>query len=232
MATGRRSQACFWNALLLRGAGHLLGGARRVRVEQIKRAGDNFSYMVWDGHGPDALVIDPGLNSDEVLSRAEREGLEVRLIIATHHHMDHSAGISSLRKGCGAEVAAHRLSPLTKDRALEDEDALKIGGLTARIIHTPGHTEDGICILVDGGVFTGDTLFVGECGRTDLPGGDSRAMYESLFGKLLELPDDTIVYPGHDYGSKPYSTIGAERRTNYTLKERTLEEFVAFMREP
>lgn len=194
--------------------------------------GDNFSYIVWDEDGSDALVIDPGLNADEIVSRAGRYGLKVKILVATHHHRDHSAGLESLKEALGAEVAAHRLSPLKKDRRLDDGEALIIGRLKGRVIHTAGHTEDGVCILINGAVFTGDTLFVGECGRTDLPGGDSAALYDSLFGKLLKLGDDTLVYPGHDYGSRPHSTIGAERRTNYTLKERTLGEFVAFMSEP
>jgi glyoxylase-like metal-dependent hydrolase (beta-lactamase superfamily II) len=203
-----------------------------IRVEQIKSLGDNFSYIVWDEAGPDAFAIDPGFNADEVISRAKAKGLKVRIVFATHHHMDHSAGLSLLKEAFGAEVAAYRLSPLEKNRMLEDGEAIRSGRLTARIIHTPGHTEDGICILINGAVFTGDTLFVGECGRTDLPGGSSIALYESLFGKLLKLGDSTIVYPGHNYGDRPHSTIGEEKRTNYTLKKRTLDEFVAFMKEP
>jgi glyoxylase-like metal-dependent hydrolase (beta-lactamase superfamily II) len=203
-----------------------------MRVEQIKSVGDNFSYLIWDENDLDAVAIDPGLNADEMISRARREGLKVRLAIATHHHRDHSAGLAVVKKALGAELAAHRCSCLEKDRPLEDGETLRVGRLTVRIMHTPGHTEDGVSILIDGAVFTGDTLFVGECGRTDLPDGDSGALYESLFGKLLKLGDETVVYPGHDYGSRPRSTIGEERSTNYTLRNRTLGEFVAFMREP
>jgi glyoxylase-like metal-dependent hydrolase (beta-lactamase superfamily II) len=108
---------------------------------------------------------------------------------------------------------------------------LHIGNINVRIIHTPGHTPDGICLLADGKLFTGDTLFVGECGRTDLRGGSAEDMYHSLFDKILSLDDDVEVYPGHDYGNKPCSTIGYERKTNYTLEKRTVEEFVEFMKE-
>jgi glyoxylase-like metal-dependent hydrolase (beta-lactamase superfamily II) len=102
-----------------------------------------------------------------------------------------------------------------------------------KVIHTPGHTPDSICLLVDNKkLLTGDTLFVGECGRTDLLGGNSRSMYHSLFNKLLKLGDDVEVYPGHDYGSKPSSTIGEEKRSNYTLEPRSLMEFIEFMRQP
>jgi glyoxylase-like metal-dependent hydrolase (beta-lactamase superfamily II) len=100
------------------------------------------------------------------------------------------------------------------------------------VIHTPGHTPDGICLLVDNKLLTGDTLFVGECGRTDLAGSSAEDMYHSLFDKILALDDSIEVYPGHDYGNKPISTIGDERRTNYTLEKRTLEEFIEFMSEP
>jgi glyoxylase-like metal-dependent hydrolase (beta-lactamase superfamily II) len=100
-------------------------------------------------------------------------------------------------------------------------------------MHTPGHSSDSICLLINGQkILTGDTLFVGECGRTDLPGGSSRNLYDSLFGKLLNLGDEIAVYPGHDYGPKPFSTIGEERNTNYTLKPRSLEEFITFMSQP
>jgi hydroxyacylglutathione hydrolase len=99
------------------------------------------------------------------------------------------------------------------------------------VLHTPGHTSDSICLLLDSKLLTGDTLFVGECGRTDMPSGSTRDMYVSLFGKLLELDDKVEVYPGHDYGSRPFSTIGEERKTNYTLEKRTLEEFIEFMSE-
>lgn len=203
-----------------------------MRVEQIKKVGDNFAYIIWDEQELEAVVIDPGLNSDEVISKARKKGIKVRLIIATHHHMDHSAGLGMVKKALGGDVAAHKLSGLEMDRQLADGETIRVGGFEVRIIHTPGHSEDGISILIDDAIFTGDTLFVGECGRTDLPGGDSDALFESLFGRLLKLGDGTRVYPGHDYGSKPHSTIGEERRTNYTLKSRTRREFVVFMEEP
>jgi glyoxylase-like metal-dependent hydrolase (beta-lactamase superfamily II) len=101
------------------------------------------------------------------------------------------------------------------------------------VLYTPGHTPDGICLLVDNQkLLTGDTLFVGECGRTDLPGGNAKILYDSLFNKLLKLDDAIEVYPGHDYGVKPSSTIGYERKTNYVLKPRNLKEFLAFMNQP
>jgi glyoxylase-like metal-dependent hydrolase (beta-lactamase superfamily II) len=125
----------------------------------------------------------------------------------------------------------YALAPLPKDVAVKDQDCIKIGDLMVKVIHTPGHTPDSICLLVDNKLFTGDALFVGECGRTDMTGGNARDMYRSLFEKILSLGDEVEVYPGHDYGERPYSTIGHERRTNYTLEKRSLEEFLQFMQE-
>ena len=119
------------------------------------------------------------------------------------------------------------------DVKVDEGDVLRVGVVEIKVLYTPGHTIDGICLLVDGSkLLTGDTLFVGECGRTDLPGGSSKSLYDSLFNKLLKLGDDVEVYPGHDYGSKPDSTIGEERRTNYVLRPRSLDEFVEFMKQP
>ncbi|MEM0272890.1 MAG: MBL fold metallo-hydrolase, partial [Thermoprotei archaeon] len=105
-------------------------------------------------------------------------------------------------------------------------------GLKLGVIHTPGHTQDSVCYVSEGRVFTGDTLFVGECGRVDLPGGSAEQMYHTLFDKLSRLPDDTIVYPGHNYGATPYTTIGYEKKNNYVLKPRSLQEFLEFMATP
>jgi glyoxylase-like metal-dependent hydrolase (beta-lactamase superfamily II) len=113
-----------------------------------------------------------------------------------------------------------------------DGDTLKLGKVHIRIIHTPGHSLDSICLLIDGKVLTGDTLFIGECGRTDFGDGSAEDMYHSLFDKLMKLDDKIEVYPGHDYGPKPHSTIVDEKRTNYTLEKRSLEEFIEFMSQP
>jgi glyoxylase-like metal-dependent hydrolase (beta-lactamase superfamily II) len=132
-----------------------------------------------------------------------------------------------------AKTVAHKLSRINADVAVDDGDIIRLGNMPIKVIYTPGHTPDSICLLVDNKkLLTGDTLFVGECGRTDLLGGNSRSMYDSLFNKLLKLNDAVEVYPGHDYGSKPYSTIGEERRSNYTLQPRSLAEFTEFMKQP
>jgi glyoxylase-like metal-dependent hydrolase (beta-lactamase superfamily II) len=114
-----------------------------------------------------------------------------------------------------------------------DGDILGVGQISLKVIYTPGHTIDSICLLVDNKkLLTGDTLFVGECGRTDFSGGNTKSMYDSLFNKLSKIDDDVEVYPGHDYGVKPSSTIGEEKKSNYTLQPRSIEEFIEFMNSP
>ena len=200
---------------------------------QIRGDGNNFSYVFADEVTREAAVVDSSFNLAEIERVVEGEGLKLLYVFSTHGHSDHTAGNGELRRLFGAKVVAHQLFRGAVDVVVGDGDVVMVGGVQVRVIHTPGHTPDGICLLVDGGkLLTGDTLFVGECGRTDLPGGNSRSLYDSLFNKLLKLEDGVEVYPGHDYGSKPFSTIGEERRTNYTLEPRSVEEFVAFMLEP
>ncbi len=194
--------------------------------------GANLSYIIGDAASRSAAVIDPPADPSELLGWARGQGLSVVYVLNTHGHSDHTAGNSAVVKATKAKIAAHRSSGVPKDVPLDDGDVLDVGQLELRILYTPGPTPDGICILAERTLFTGDTLFVGECGRIDLPGGDASALYESLFGKLLALGDETIVLPGHDYGKRLSSTIGEERATNYVLAPRTREEFIAFMAEP
>lgn len=199
--------------------------------EQIKGHGDNFSYVIADEASGDAAVVDPGFDADMVSLVLRNRKLKVRYVVNTHQHGDHTAGNGEIKSQFGAKIVAHELSRLPKDVSVKDGDTLKLGKLVIRVIHTPGHSPDGICLLVDNKLLTGDTLFVGECGRTDLDGGSAEDMYQSLFGKLLKLDDGIEVYPGHDYGTSPHSTIGREKETNYTLEKRSLREFVEFMSE-
>ena len=200
--------------------------------KQVMQRGDNFSYIIADDSTKETAVVDPNFNADAIIRIVRDEGLNVKLVINTHGHFDHTASNEDFRSNFGAKVVAHKLSNVNKDVSVIDGDVIKVGKIVIKVIHTPGHTQDSICLLVDDKLLTGDTLFVGECGRTDLPGGSAEDMYRSLFGKLMKLDDNIMVYPGHDYGSKPYSTIAVERRSNYTLQKRTVEEFIAFMSEP
>jgi len=199
--------------------------------KQIKHRGDNFSYIIAEEDSKEAAVVDPSFNAEVIIQLARKNGLNIKYVINTHHHGDHVAGNKAIKSSFGSKIVAHRLSRIDKDIEVIDGDTLKIGGIVVKVIHTPGHTPDSICLLIDKKVVTGDTLFVGECGRTDMPEGSSKDIYNSLFDKLMKLDDDVEVYPGHDYGSRPYSTIGEEKRTNYTLEKRSLKEFIEFMRE-
>ena len=198
--------------------------------KQIKYSGDNFSYVIADEDTRESAVVDPSFNVDAIVRLVKNEKLIVKYVIDTHSHFDHTAGNEEIKSVFDAKVVAHKLADIDKDISVDDEDTLMVGKIAVHVIYTPGHTQDGICLLVDGKLLTGDTLFVGECGRTDMPGASSRDMYNSLFNKLMKLDDSVEVYPGHDYGSLPYSTIGLEKKTNYVLEKRTLDEFIAFMR--
>jgi len=200
--------------------------------KQVKHRSDNFSYIIADDATKEAAVVDPSFNADAIIRILGDQNLNVKYVIDTHNHKDHTAGNEDFRTSFGAKIVAHKLAKVYKDIGVVDGDVIRVGKVVIKVIHTPGHTPDGICLLVDNKLLTGDTFFVGECGRTDLPGGSSEDMYHSLFDKLMKLDDEIEVYPGHDYGPNPHSTIGVERRRNYTLEKRTLDEFIEFMKEP
>jgi hydroxyacylglutathione hydrolase len=213
--------------LITRKRGHI-----GVFFRQIKRRGDNFSYIIADQTTKEAAVVDPSFNSEVIISLLKDQNLKVKYIINTHYHGDHTAGNQDIKSAFGAKIVAHKLSRIAKDISVVDGDVIKIGEIRISVIYTPGHSPDSICLLFDNKLLTGDTLFVGECGRTDLLDGSVRDMYHSLFDKLSKLDDSIEVYPGHDYGPKPNSTIGSEKKTNYTLEKRTLAEFIEFMKQP
>lgn len=201
--------------------------------KQIQQHGDNFSYIIGDETTKEAAVVDSSFNAGEIIRILKAENLALKYIINTHNHSDHTAGNSELRSMFNAKIVAHSLSRINADIKVDDGEIIHVGRIPVKIIFTPGHTPDGICLLVDGQkLLTGDTLFVGECGRTDMSGGNSKNMYHSLFNKILKLKDNVEVYPGHDYGLRPYSTIGDEKRSNYTLEPRSLAEFIEFMKQP
>jgi len=191
----------------------------------------NFTYLVAEADGGDAVVIDPSFGVEPVLTAIDARGVHVRYILNTHSHTDHVAGNQDVRDRTGAKVVAHRVAPLHQDVSVDDGDAFHAGRLRFEVLHTPGHTKDSVLYLFEGQLATGDTLFVGECGRTDLPGGDPEEMYDSLHRRILALDDALVVLPGHDYGATPTSTIGREKQENYTLLPRTKDEFVKFLRE-
>ena len=201
--------------------------------KQIQQHSDNFTYIIADEETREAAVVDSSYNADEIIKTIKTQKLQLKYIINTHGHSDHTAGNTELQSIFGAKIVAHKQSKIHPDLPVNENDILNVGKISVKIIYTPGHTADSICLLVDNKkLLTGDTLFVGECGRTDFPGGSSKNMYESLFNKLLKLNDDVEVYPGHDYGRTPSSTIGEEKKSNYTLQPRSLKDFIEFMSQP
>jgi len=182
---------------------------------------DNFCYIIGCENTRRALVIDPGSDVERIVSEAEKENLEIVTIVNTHGHGDHTAGNAGLKARTGARVIIHELDGDRypgADVQLSDEETLQLGDITFDVIHTPGHTPGGICLHAQGNLFTGDTLFVGDSGRTDLAGGDRPALGKSI-RRLMKLPDHTVVWPGHDYGPTPSSTIGWEKRNNVNARE-------------
>lgn len=192
----------------------------------------NFGYLIADPIKKVGGVIDPSFDARILEVVARENGFAIELIFNTHHHPDHVFDNERLADETGAKVAAHRLSMVRKDIVLEDGMVVPLGDLKLKVVHTPGHSPDSCCFIVSGHVFTGDCLFVGDCGRVDLPGGDVRAMYDSLFNRVRKMDENLVVCPGHHYGPTAKSTIGLEKRSNYVLEPRSLEEFVVFMHSP
>ena len=189
--------------------------------------GDNFSYLIADETTKEAVIIDPGFDTDELQTMLNKEDLHLTLIINTHDHIDHVVGNDALKLRLGAKTVSHQLSKITTDARVNDGDLLKLGNIVIKILYTPGHSADSISLLVDDKkLMTGDVLFVGRIGNSHLSGGDPKSLYDSLFGKLLNLADDVEVYPPHDRGTKPSSTLGEEKRSNTALKSQSYEEFV------
>jgi glyoxylase-like metal-dependent hydrolase (beta-lactamase superfamily II) len=182
---------------------------------------DNFSYIVGCEDTRQALVIDPGADVRRIISAAQKENLEIVYIVNTHGHGDHTAGNAELKSLTGAKIIIHTLDAdryPEADILIIDEDPFQLGETTFDILHTPGHTPGGICIYIQGNLFTGDTLFVGDSGRTDLPGGHRPTLGKSI-RRLMELPDDTVIWPGHNYGPTTSSTIHWEKRNNVNAIE-------------
>lgn len=202
---------------------------RQVKVGQM----ENFAYLIADEGTGEAAVVDPGAEPETLLELAEELGVDVKWVVATHSHSDHVLGNDAVVEATGAQVVAYEHGPLEPDVGLGDGDTFHVGGVELKALHTPGHIPDHLCFVVDDDkLLTGDTLFIGDCGRVDLPGGSAEELYDSLFEKVVKLPDHLEVCPGHDYGPEPTRTLGEEKEHNFVLEPRTKEEFVAFMAEP
>lgn len=194
--------------------------------EQIRTGGDrNFGYLLGDRGAGQAVLVDPSYSPKKLVKRAEAQGLTVTHVLNTHGHRDHTNGNAKAMKLTGAPLVAHRSAASDPDVPVDHGDTLAVGGLTLELLHTPGHAADHVCVRVGEICLTGDTLFVGKIGGTASEA-DARAEYDSLHQVLLTLPDATTVWPGHDYGCRPSSTIGLEKRTNPFLLCEDLESFL------
>jgi hydroxyacylglutathione hydrolase len=182
---------------------------------------DNFSYLVGCEQTGKGMIIDPGPNVDTIVAAADRAGLAIVTLFNTHGHGDHTAGNGRLKELTAARIIIHAADAggyPGADHFLTDETELNLGTVSFSVIHTPGHTPGGVCLYAEGNLFTGDTLFVGDSGRTDLVGGHRSTLGASI-RRLMQLPDETVVWPGHDYGPTPSSTLGWEKRHNVNAKE-------------
>jgi hydroxyacylglutathione hydrolase len=202
-----------------------------VILEQIRIGYDNFCYVIYCPIHKKAAVVDPGFDGRKPLQVLNEKNLTLDFVILTHYHSDHCAETAHLKKRFpAAQIVSSKQDgqrlPLPPDLEVSDGSTLHLGAVILSFLVTPGHTPGGICIIVDDkAVLTGDTLFIGDCGRTDLAGGNLEEMFRSLQEKIIPLPDELIVYPGHDYGEKPFDTLGNQKRSNKTLRARNLKEF-------
>jgi hydroxyacylglutathione hydrolase len=191
----------------------------------------NFAYLIGDETTGKAALVDPTAEWGMLEQELRRRGLTLQYVFNTHSHPDHTSG-NRYFKERGAKIIAHESAPTHPEVKVQDGDVVEVGSIAVRVIHTPGHRFDSICLVAGGNLYTGDTLFIGECGRTDLPGSDPRAMHRTLLQVLGSLPNELEVMAGHNYGPVPHRTLGEEKRLNYTMQERTLEEFIRFMSTP
>ena len=196
--------------------------------EQIRTGGDrNFGYLVADRDARQGVLIDPSYSPEALIERAQAQQLQITHVINTHGHADHINGNTTAVELTGAQVAAHPASPAAPAVALADQQTVTVGDLELRCLHTPGHCEDHLVIHVPshGILITGDLLFVGKVGGTKTAE-DARVEWASLQRLLEVIPDDTTVWPGHDYGARPSSTIGLEKHTNPFLRCQDVDAFL------
>lgn len=189
-----------------------------------------YTYLIADRAAGVAALIDPVAEHVERDLRLITE-LDLRLthVLDTHVHADHVTAAGALRTRTGARTHASAAGAPCVDVALVDGDRIHVGAVTLTVLSTPGHTDDGLTFAVPGAVFTGDTLLVRGCGRADFQNGDAGTLFDSITTRLFTLPDDTIVYPGHDYQGRTVTTIGEEKRWNPRLAGKRKDEFVAIM---
>jgi len=191
-----------------------------------------YTYILWDETSKEAAIIDTVCEQvDRDLQHIHELGLKVKYLLETHIHADHITGAGPIRKATGGQIVVHKNSQSDCADILADEgDTFKLGEQSIQVWHTPGHTNNDITYVIEGAAFTGDTLLVRDCGRTDFQLGSNQAMYASLHRLFNDLPEDTQIFPAHDYKGFTQSTIGEEKRFNIRVgNQRPYEDFEAIM---
>ena len=194
----------------------------------------NFTYVLGCPDTKKACLIDPGWETISFLEILKENKFKLEALLLTHNHPDHTQSVEELILEVNPKIytfkeETHRWSYLSKKIfGLDDNDIISMGNLKLKALYTPGHTQDGLCFIFDNKIFTGDTLFVNGCGRCDLPESSPAKLYDSLYNKLKNLPPNLKVYPGHNYGETPQSTIQEELASNPFLKMKSQEEFIRF----
>ncbi|HMC82764.1 MAG TPA: MBL fold metallo-hydrolase [Candidatus Polarisedimenticolia bacterium] len=230
----------------------LLAGRDFARADSVAAQMLNFAYLIGDRDTKECFLVDPAWDVASLVSAARNDGMNVVGALASHYHPDpvggdmmgyRVEGVRRLLEIVGVKIHVHdrelpwvkRITGLSASdlKAHAGGDVLQVGKIPVEFLHTPGHTEGSACFLVAGNrLVAGDTLFVGSCGRVDLPGSDPEEMYRTLTQRLSTLPDEVVLYPGHDYGDRPTSTLGQERRSNYSMKVPTLSQWLSMMGGP
>lgn len=196
---------------------------------------ENFVYFIGDAKTREALVVDPAWEVDTILRHAAEDDVKITGALITHHHYDHTNGIEDLLAEHDIPIYMHKkdipyleFKPPANLKPTEGGERIKVGGVEITLIHTPGHTPGSQCFHVHDNLVSGDTLFIGACGRCDFPGSSPEEMYKSLHQRLGKLPDQTLLFPGHNYAAQPSSTMGKERQTNPYLMVDSLHNFLNF----
>ncbi|SDZ99761.1 Glyoxylase, beta-lactamase superfamily II [Desulfuromusa kysingii] len=185
---------------------------------------DNFSYLIYCPKTLRGAAVDPSMRPELLLDAIKKHAIQLEFLLNTHGHADHISGNKLILDHTGAKLAAHPADMPTADILLAEGSEIVLGEGTIEVMHTPGHTPGSVVFKTDQQIITGDTLFVSRCGRADLPGSDVVALYQSL-QRLKKLPEETRIYPGHNYGPTPTSTIGWELKNNEYLKCPDLQSF-------
>lgn len=194
----------------------------------------NFIYFIGDPKTREVFVVDPAWETDVIVRKAKEDDLKIKGALITHYHFDHTNGVEELLKEYDVPVYVNKADVEYLDfshdnvKPVSGGHKLRCGEVEVELIHTPGHTPGSQCFKVQNNLVSGDTLFIGACGRTDLPGGDAEQLYYSLTQRLAKLPENTVLFPGHNYAEEPTSTIGQEKRTNPYLMCDSLQNFLKF----